>query len=83
MQCLVTNHVQYESVNKDFVSEEDITALYLMGTMEIENAVVIAGLRAEDTSFDTLGYNKEDGSIIRASKNYTFVSPDQCKRLAL
>ena len=71
----LTNNYAKPNFDKDFVSEEDITALYLMGTMEIENAVVIAGLRAEDTSFDTLGYNKEDGSIIRASKNYTFVSP--------
>ena len=71
----LTNNYAKPNYDKDFVSEEDITALYLMGTMEFENAVVIAGLRAEDTSFDTLGYNKEDGSIIRASKNYTFVSP--------
>ena len=71
----LTNNYAKPNYNKDFVSEEDITALYLMGTMEFENAVVIAGLRAEDTSFDTLGYNKEDGSNIRASKNYTFVSP--------
>ena len=71
----LTNNYAKPNYNKDFVSEEDITALYLMGTMEFENAVVIAGLRAEDTSFDTLGYNKEDGSSIRASKNYTFVSP--------
>ena len=71
----LTNNYAKPNYDKDFVSEEDITALYLMGTMEFENAVVIAGLRAEDTSFDTLGYNKEDGSSIRASKNYTFVSP--------
>ena len=71
----LTNNYAKPNYNKDYISEEDITALYLMGTMEFENAVVIAGLRAEDTSFDTLGYNKEDGSIIRASKNYTFVSP--------
>ena len=71
----LTNNYAKPNFDKDFVSEEDITALYLMGTMEFENAVVIAGLRAEDTSFDTLGYNKEDGSSIRASKNYTFVSP--------
>ena len=71
----LTNNYAKPNFDKDFVSEEDITALYLMGTMEFENAVVIAGLRAEDTSFDTLGYNKEDDSIIRASKNYTFVSP--------
>ena len=71
----LTNNYAKPNFDNDFVSEEDITALYLMGTMEFENAVVIAGLRAEDTSFDTLGYNKEDGSSIRASKNYTFVSP--------
>ena len=71
----LTNNYAKPNFDKDFVSEEDITALYLMGTMEFENAVVIAGLRAEDTSFDTLGYNKDDGSSIRASKNYTFVSP--------
>ena len=44
--------------------------------MEAENAVVILGLRVEDTSYSTLGYN--DGDIndpITASKDYTFVSP--------
>ena len=77
-----TNNYTKPGYGKDFVSEEDITALYLMGTMKFENAVVTAGIRAEDTSFNTLGYDKDTnesatptGIIIRASKDYTFVSP--------
>ena len=60
----------------DYVSEEDIFALYGMGTMEFDNAIVIAGLRVEDTSFTTVGYNDGDpNDIINGSKDYTFVSP--------
>ena len=60
----------------DYVSEEDIFALYGMSTMEFDNAIVIAGLRVEDTSFTTVGYNDGDpNDIINGSKDYTFVSP--------
>lgn len=66
----------YSNVSQDYESEEDITAAYIMGTMETDNAVIILGLRVEDTSYSTLGYN--DGDIndpITGSKDYTFVSP--------
>ena len=66
----------YSNVEQDYESDEDIMAIYLMGTMKAENAVIILGLRVEDTSYSTLGYN--DGDIndpITASKDYTFVSP--------
>ena len=60
----------------DYVSEEDIFAIYGMGTMEFDNAIVIAGLRVEDTSFTTVGYNDGDpNDVINGSKDYTFVSP--------
>lgn len=66
----------YSNVSQDYESEEDITAAYIMGTMETDKAVIILGLRLEDTSYSTLGYN--DGDIndpITGSKDYTFVSP--------
>lgn len=66
----------YSNVSQDYESEEDITAAYIMGTMETDKAVIILGLRVEDTSYSTLGYN--DGDIndpITGSKDYTFVSP--------
>ena len=66
----------YSNVEQDYESDEDIMAIYLMGTMKAENAVIILGLRVEDTSYSTLGCN--DGDIndpITASKDYTFVSP--------
>ena len=60
----------------DYVSEEDIFAFYGMGTFEFDNAIVIAGIRVEDTSFSTIGYNDGDpDDIISGSNDYTFVSP--------
>ncbi len=35
-----------------------------MGTLEYDNAVVIAGIRIEDTKFDTQGYNAETDDLI-------------------
>ena len=66
----------YSNVEQDYTSDEDIAAMYLMGTMESDNAVVILGLRVEDTSYSTRGYNNGDiNDVITASKDYTFVSP--------
>ncbi len=71
-----TGGPDYDNFEEDFTTNEDITALYLMGTMEFDKAVVIAGIRVEDTDFDTLGYNAGDvNDVLTASKSYTFVSP--------
>ena len=71
-----TGGPNFENYEEDFTTNEDITALYLMGTMEFDKAVVIAGIRVEDTDYDTLGYNDGDvNDVLTASKSYTFVSP--------
>ncbi len=71
-----TGGPDYDNFSEDFTTNEDITALYLMGTMEFDKAIVIAGIRIEDTDYDTLGYNDGDiNDVLTASKSYTFVSP--------
>ena len=71
-----TGGPDYDNFEEDFTTNEDITALYAMGIMEFDNAVVIAGIRVEDTDYDTLGYNAGDvNDVLTASKSYTFVSP--------
>ena len=61
----------------DYVSEEDIFAVYGMGTMEFDNAIVIAGLRVEDTSFTTVGYNDGDpNDIINGTYEGEMGNPD-------
>ena len=47
-----------------------------MGTIQFDKATVIAGIRVENTDYDTLGYNDGDvDDVLTASKSYTFVSP--------
>ena len=60
---------------KDYLSEEEIFSAYVMGTLEYDNAVVIAGIRIEDTQFDTQGFNAETGEKILGNNNYTFAAP--------
>lgn len=60
---------------KDYLSEEEIFSAYVMGTLEYDNAVVIAGVRVEDTQFDTQGFNAETGELILGENNYTFLAP--------
>ena len=49
---------------KDYFSEEEIISAYVMGTLEYDNATVIAGVRVEDTKFNTQGFNAETGNLI-------------------
>ena len=64
-----TGGPDYDNFSEDFTTNEDITALYLMGTMEFDKAVVIAGIRIEDTDYDTLGYNDGDiNDVLTATK---------------
>ena len=60
---------------KDYFSEEEIISAYVMGTLEYDNATVIAGVRVEDTKFNTQGFNAETGDLIFGENNYTFVAP--------
>jgi TonB-dependent receptor len=57
-------------------TEEEINAFYLMSTFDYGNAVVVAGIRHEDTSFNTYGFN--DGNIndrLDFSRDYAFTAP--------
>ena len=71
-----TGGPNFENYEEDFTTNEDILALYLMGTIQFDKATVIAGIRVENTDYDTLGYNDGDvDDVLTASKSYTFVSP--------
>ncbi|WP_376691791.1 TonB-dependent receptor [Wenzhouxiangella sp. EGI_FJ10409] len=67
----------------DFVSSEDVTAAYVMGTFDINDWRIIAGARLEDTDFDTRGseidFNENDEvsgiTPISASNSYSELLP--------
>ena len=40
-----------ELLESDFTAQEDVLSLYAMTTIEAENALIIAGIRVEDTDF--------------------------------
>ena len=45
-----------------------------MGTLEYDKAIVTAGVRYEDTSFSTVGYNEADNfAKVNANKDYSFL----------
>ena len=50
-----------ESVINDYKTSEDIHAAYVMNTIDFDRLRVIAGLRYEDTDFETQGYRILDG----------------------
>ena len=57
-------------------TEEEINALYLMSTFDYGDAVIVAGVRHENTSFNTFGYN--DGNIndvLSFGRDYGFTAP--------
>jgi len=67
---------------EDYTSREDILAAYVMGTWDIGALRVIAGVRAENTSFSATGnqIDVEDDetfsvSQLKASNSYTNVLP--------
>ena len=57
-------------------TEEEINALYLMSTFDYGNAVIVAGVRHENTSFNTFGYNDGDiNDVLSFSRDYGFTAP--------
>lgn len=56
-----------ESVINDYKSSEDIHAAYFMNTIDFDRLRVIAGLRYEDTAFETQGYRILDGETTNIS----------------
>ena len=63
-------------LSKFWETEEEINAFYLMSTFDYANAVVVAGVRHENTSFKTFGYN--DGNIndvLNFNRDYGFTAP--------
>ena len=57
-------------------SKEEIFAAYIMGTIRFPNSVLVAGVRNENTDFDTSGFNDGNSSdALNFSKGYNFFSP--------
>ncbi|AKS41401.1 TonB-dependent receptor [Wenzhouxiangella marina] len=71
------------STAPDFSASEDVTAAYLMGTLDIDDWRIIAGARFEDTEFKARGNAidfDEDGELagvqtVRASNDYSEFLP--------
>ncbi len=59
--------------SSDYMVEEDVFALYLMGKKAISFVDLIAGLRIESTQVETSGYLLSDGAakLIKQNDNYT------------
>lgn len=78
---------EIESKGNSYNSNEDVLALYAMVTLEIEKWQIVAGLRYEDTSFETSGNRVEliadevtdteivDISSWDVSKDYDYLLP--------
>ncbi|MCT7941018.1 TonB-dependent receptor [Shewanella holmiensis] len=57
---------EIESTINDFTIDEDITAAYLMGHVDIDKLRILAGVRFEHTSLQTFGtgFNEEEDDFI-------------------
>ena len=64
-----------ELLESDFTAQEDVLSLYAMTTIEAENALIIAGIRVEDTDFESSAYDSGTTKTY-GSNSYTFVSPN-------
>ncbi|TKA92720.1 TonB-dependent receptor [Halopseudomonas bauzanensis] len=53
-----------ESRINDFTIEEDINAVYIMNTLDIDDLRIIAGLRYEDTSIKARGTGLDQGDFV-------------------
>lgn len=63
-----------ETFVEDFVTEEEIFAIYGMGTFVIDDTRIIAGLRFEDTQVDSQAFD-QDGNQTTASSDHQFWAP--------
>ena len=66
-----------ESIPADWTTEEDILALYFMGTTLYENSTWVYGIRFEDTETTYKGKNWNDTYLgdNEFENNYTFAAP--------
>lgn len=63
-----------DSISRDFTTKETINAAYIQNTMNFDNAVVIAGVRYEQTDMDSTAYD-QDGNRTFADNSYGFFAP--------
>ena len=63
-----------ETFVEDFVTDEEIFAVYGMGIFVIDNTRVIAGVRYEDTQVDSQAFD-QDGNQTTASSDHDFWAP--------
>jgi TonB-dependent receptor len=63
-----------ETFVEDFVTEEEIFAVYGMGTFVIDNTRIVAGLRYEDTQVESQAFD-QDGNQTTASSDHDFWAP--------
>lgn len=75
-----TLDTKIDSLGQSYQSNEDISALYAMVTLDINNWHIVTGVRYEDTSFDTTG-NKVELVVDDVNDDeYVNVTPWQVKQ---
>ena len=59
-----------------WTTKEEIDALYIMSTIDFGNTIVVAGVRNENTTFHTMGYNDGDADdLLEFSRDYSYLAP--------
>lgn len=71
-----------ETFLEDFIIDEDVLAVYGMGTFVIGEARIVAGIRFEDTRSDSSAFD-QDGAVVTANKDYSFWAPSVNVRYAM
>ena len=71
-----------ETFVEDFVTQEDIFAVYAMTTMDLGSARLVLGARYENTSMESEAFD-QDGAATSASKDHSFFAPSVTLKYAL
>lgn len=64
-----------DALSRDFSTKENIMAVYVQDTIELEDAVIILGVRYEATDFKSIAYD-QNGDLVYAENDYDFVAPN-------
>lgn len=71
-----------ETFLEDFVTQEDIFAIYAMSTMDLGSARLVVGARYENTSMESKAFD-QDGTPTSADKDHSFFAPSVTLKYSL
>ena len=59
-----------------WTTQEEIDALYIMSTIDFGDTIVVAGVRNENTTFHTMGYNDGNADdLLKFARDYSYLAP--------